>query len=76
MKKSKRATVYFDVDMHRAIRFKAVETDRSISDIVDEALRLYLREDAEDLADIRQRVAEPTISYEALIEEMSQAGEI
>jgi hypothetical protein len=46
----KRATVYFDPDLHRALRLKAAETERSLSDLVNEAVKLSLAEDAEDLA--------------------------
>ncbi|MBO6574413.1 MAG: hypothetical protein JJ896_03270 [Rhodothermales bacterium] len=76
MSKDKRVTVYFDPEVHRVLRLKAVETQRSVSDLVDEALREYLREDAEDLAALRDRVSEPTIPYEALLEQMRSAGEI
>jgi predicted HicB family RNase H-like nuclease len=46
---TKRATVYFDPAIHRALRLKAAETDRSLSDLVNEAIKLSLAEDAEDL---------------------------
>ena len=51
----KRATVYFDADLHRALRVKAAETDRSMSDLVNEAVKQTLAEDAEDLAAFEQR---------------------
>lgn len=76
MSKSKRVTVYFDPEIHRVLRLKSVETHRSMSDLVDEALREYLREDAEDLAALRARVNEPTIPYEVLLAQMKVAGEI
>ncbi len=49
--KSKRATIYFDPALHKAVRLKAAETDQSISDVVDEAVRFLLIEDAGALAD-------------------------
>ena len=55
---SKRSTVYFDPDLHRALRIKAAATHRSVSEIVNEALRLALHEDQEDLAAFEQRAAE------------------
>lgn len=76
MSKSKRVTVYFDPEIHRVLRLKSVETHRSMSDLVDDALREYLREDAEDLAALRARVNEPTIPYEVLLAQMKVAGEI
>ncbi len=76
MAKTKRATIYFDPDLHKALRLKGAETDESMSDLVDQALRAYLSEDLEDLADLKARVNEPTIGYEALVRKMQEAGEI
>ncbi|HLT46616.1 MAG TPA: hypothetical protein VK002_05255 [Rubricoccaceae bacterium] len=72
--KSKRATVYFDPALHKALRLKAAATERSLSDVVDEAVRVLLAEDAEDLAAIEGRAAEPTISFEAFVQELRRDG--
>ena len=60
----RRATVYFNPDVHRALRLKAAETDRSISELIDEAVRLSLQEDFEDLAALKERAREPSIRFE------------
>jgi predicted transcriptional regulator len=73
---TKRATVYFDPAMHRALQHKALETSRSLSDIVNEAVRNTLSEDAEDLAAFEERVNEPLISYEALLKELKADGRL
>ena len=73
---AKRATVYFEPGLHRAIRLKAAHTHRSISEIVNDAVRLALREDEEDLAVFEDRVAEPTISYEALLKDLKAHGKL
>lgn len=73
---AKRATVYFDPAMHTALRHKALETSRSLSDIVNDAVRLALTEDAEDLAAFEERVAEPLVTYEALLKELKADGRI
>ena len=73
---TKRSTVYFDPEIHRALRLKAASTDRSISDLVNEAVRQALREDQEDLATLQERAAEPTISYEALLEDLKAHGKL
>jgi hypothetical protein len=72
----KRATVYFEPELHRAIRLKAAHTQRSISEIVNDAVRMALREDEEDLAAFDDRVAEPTISYEALLKDLKAHGKL
>lgn len=73
---AKRTTIYFDPIMHNALRHKALETSRSVSDIVNDAVRLALTEDAEDLAVFDARVHEPLITYEALLKELKANGRI
>ncbi|MET0983982.1 MAG: CopG family transcriptional regulator [Steroidobacteraceae bacterium] len=73
---AKRATVYFEPALHKAIRLKAAHTHRSISEIVNDAVRLALREDQEDLAAFEDRVAEPVISYEALLKDLKAHGKL
>ncbi|GAM09585.1 hypothetical protein OR1_01865 [Geobacter sp. OR-1] len=73
---TKRATIYFDPVMHRALQHKALETSRSLSDIVNGAVRQALAEDAEDLAAFEERVNEPLISYEALLKELKTSGRL
>lgn len=73
---AKRATVYFDPDLHKAIRIKAADTHRTVSEIVNDAVRASLREDQEDLAAFEERVAEPVISYEALLKDLKAHGKL
>lgn len=73
---TKRATVYFDPVMHRALQHKALETSRSLSDIVNEAVRNTFADDAEDLAAFEERVNEPLVSYEALLKELKANGRL
>lgn len=72
----KRATVYFDPEIHRALRLKAAETDRSMSDLVNEAVQLSLAEDAEDLAAFDNRMNEPNLPYEAVVKDLKRRGKI
>ena len=73
---TKRATIYFDPDLHKALRLKAVETSRSVSDLVNEAVRETMAEDAEDLAAFDERAREPLISYEEMIKRLKKDGRI
>ena len=73
---SKRSTVYFDPQLHAALRLKAAHTNRSLSDLVNEAVRQALAEDQEDLAAFEERVAEPTLSYEALLDDLKAHGKL
>jgi len=72
----KRATVYFDPALHQALRVKAAETDRSMSDLVNEAVKSSLAEDAEDLAAFEDRVSEPNLPYENVVKELKRRGKI
>lgn len=76
IKSSKRATVYFDSDIHKALKVKAAETSRSLSELVNEAVRHELLEDQQDLKALEDRVNEPTISYEKLLKELKADGKI
>lgn len=69
-----RATIYLDKKMHKALRLKAAETHRSISEIVSDAVREALREDMEDLAAFEERAHEKGISYEALLKKLKADG--
>ena len=73
---NKRSTIYFDPELHKALRMKAASTGRSVSELVNEAVREVLREDREDLAAFAERAAEPTITYEALLEDLKAHGKI
>lgn len=73
---SKRSTVYFDPGLHAALRLKAAHTQRSISDLVNDAVRAALADDQEDLAAFADRVGEPTMSYEALLDDLNAHGKI
>jgi len=73
---AKRSTVYFDPELHRALRVKAAHTHRSLSDLVNEAVRMTLREDQEDLAAFDERADERTITYEELLKDLKAHGKI
>jgi hypothetical protein len=71
-----RSTVYFDPDLHQALRLKSAHTRRSISELVNDAVRLALIEDEEDLAAFEERVNEPVVSYEELLRDLKKHGKI
>lgn len=73
---SKRSTIYFDPELHAALRLKAAHTNRTLSELVNDAVREALAEDQEDLAAFEERVAEPTISYETLLNDLKADGKI
>ena len=73
---SKRSTVYFDPDLHEALRLKAADLNRSVSEIVNDAVRAALSEYGEDLAAFDERGAEPTISYEELVRDLRAHGKL
>lgn len=76
MTAAKRATVYLDPELHRALRVKSAETDRTISDLVNEAVRSNLADDADDLDAFREREKEPTVSFEDLVRGLKLSGKL
>ena len=73
---AKRATVYFDPDIHRALRLKAAASDSSMSDIVNQAVRLSLAEDAEDLDAFQRRKREPNMDFEQFVKALKRRGKL
>lgn len=76
MSENRRTTVYLESDLHRALRLKAAEGECSISDLVNDAIRLSLAEDAEDLAAFDERAAEATIPYGEFVMSLRRAGKL
>lgn len=70
----KRTTVYLDSKLHQAVRMKAVQNNSSLSDVVSEGLRLVLKEDAIDLQAVKNRMREPSRSYEAVLKDLKRDG--
>lgn len=73
---TKRATIYFDPNLHKALRLKAVETSRSVSELVNQAVREALSDDAEDLLAFEERADETLISYEEMVKRLKKDGRI
>jgi predicted DNA-binding protein len=73
---SKRSTIYLDPVLHQALRIKALETSRSMSEIINEAVKEALAEDAEDLAAFEERADEPLTSYEQMVKRLKKDGRI
>lgn len=76
MATAKRATVYFDPEIHRALRLKAAISDKSVSDMVNEAVKLALSEDAEDLAAFDERKREPNMDFEQFVKALKRRGKL
>jgi hypothetical protein len=72
----KRATIYLEDELHRALKLKAVEADQSISHLVNDAIRTTLLEDLDDLSDVEKRTKEKTVSYEDFLKELKKRGQI
>jgi len=73
---SKRSTVYFEPTIHQALKMRAASSNVSVSELIDEAVRLLMREDQEDLSSVSDRAAEPEMSYEDFLNELKKDGKI
>jgi hypothetical protein len=69
-----RSTVYLEPDLHQALRLKSAQSRRSMSEIVNDALRQALREDQEDLAAVRVRSKEKAMGYEEFLAKLKADG--
>jgi plasmid stability protein len=76
LSQSKRTTIYLEPDLHRALRLKAATVSKSVSSLVNDAVREALAEDAEDIAAFDKRAAEPVISYDEIIKRLKEDGRI
>jgi len=73
---SRRSTIYFDQDVHRAVKMKAAAMDLTLSDVVNEAVRRSLAEDAEDLEAFDKRRREPSLTFEDVVRSMKRRGKL
>ncbi len=73
---TKRATIYLDPDLHKALRLKAVETAVSVSELVNNAVREAISEDAEDIGAFESRSGESLISYDEMLKRLKKDGRI
>ena len=76
MSTPKRATIYFAPEIHRALRLKAAASDRSVSDMVNDAVKLTLAEDAEDLEAFDRRKREPNLDFEQFVKTLRRRGKL
>ena len=76
MNTQKRATVYFEEDVHQALRLRAVATDRTVSDMVNEAVKIALSNDADDLAAFSKRKIEKSLSFDTFVQGLKRRGSI
>jgi Ribbon-helix-helix protein, copG family len=74
--KPRRTTVYLESDLHKALKFKAAETEQSVSELVSRAVRRSLREDSEDLAVFKQRAKEPNLAFETVLKDLRRRGRL
>jgi hypothetical protein len=73
---AKRATIYLDPELHKALRLKAVETSCSVSELVNNAVKEALAEDVEDIEAFEERVGEPLIAYDEMVKRLRRDGRI
>ncbi|MDD2472227.1 MAG: ribbon-helix-helix protein, CopG family [Dehalococcoidales bacterium] len=76
LSQNRRTTIYLDSDLYKALRLKAATISRSVSYLVNEAVRESLAEDAEDIAAFDERIKEPVISYDEMVTRLKKDGRI
>ena len=76
MSDARRVTVYFEANVHRALKLKAAASDRSVSEMVNDAVRAALADDAEDLEAFEERSNEPERAFEDFVRSLRRSGKI
>ncbi len=71
---TKKATIYIDSRLHRAAKIKAAESNRTLSELMADALKQSLHEDDLDLEAIRKRAGEPSRGLEAVLKDLRRDG--
>jgi plasmid stability protein len=72
----KRATIYLEPEVHKALRLRAAASDQSISTMVNDAVKAALAEDVEDLESFSGRKAEKAVSFESFVRGMKRRGRL
>lgn len=72
----KRSTVYLDPKVHRALKIKSAHSSRTISELVNDAIKLTLAEDHEDLSAFDERKNEPNLDFESVLNDLKSSGKI
>ena len=76
MSDARRVTVYFEANVHRALKLKAAASDRSVSEVVNHAVRAALADDAEDLEAFEKRANEPGRAFEDFVRSLRRSGKL
>ena len=72
----RKSTIYLRDDLHKAVKIKAAETDKSVSEVIEEAVEVLLQEDLEDLETVKKRSRGPFVTYEQLLKNLKKDGVI
>lgn len=72
----KRSTIYLDSQLHRALKIKSAQVSRTISELVNEAIKFSLAEDYEDLESFEERLNEPNLDFESVLKDLRSSGKI
>ena len=73
---TKRSTVYFDPDLYKALKIKAAQYEKSLSELINQAVRWSLVEDAEDFAAFEERKSEPNLDFDKVLKDLRSRGKI
>jgi len=74
--KTNRTTIYLDKEIHRALRIKAAETEQSMSELIEEAIKISLAEDSIDLSAFEERKKEPSLAFQDVLRSLKKSGKI
>ena len=72
----KRSTIYLDPQLHKALKIKSAQVSKTISALVNEAIKFSLAEDYEDLEAFEERINEPNLDFESVLKNLKSSGKL
>lgn len=72
----KRATIYLDPELHQALKIKSAQSARTISELVNAAIKHNLAKNFQDLSAFEERTHEPDLDFEDVLKSLRSRGKI
>ena len=69
-----RTTVTINDTLYKAVKQRALDSDESVSSVIENAIKYQVLEDLEDLEDAKKRASEVTYSFNELVDELKAEG--
>lgn len=69
-----RTTITINDKLYRALKMRAADSDASISQLIENAVKYQVLEDLEDIEDAKKRQQESSYSFDDLVAQLKAEG--